>query len=105
VTTPEPVDLTQLRAEVTRLQLANDAELTALQAQGAGVNVAMIRLLVLLDGLLGPADGDGATERRLSYELACQQQFAAVIAELKPQVARRTLLAPGGPIPSNGRAL
>jgi len=91
MTQPEP-DLEALKAQIAELQAANDAAIHVLAQQNIGVNVDGIRMMALVEHLLGDWDDP----RRLAYELYVQHRFTGAIAEIQEQiqsqVARATLL-------------
>lgn len=90
VTEPaEPVELPELVANVEALKAQNDAALQLLAQQGmqlAPGALLGIRMAVLLDAVFGPEVGPEVTRERMAYELACQQQFDAVISGMQKQL-------------------
>ena len=90
-----PEELEDLQHQVTARQQVNDTALQNLGKQGVridGGSLIGIRLVMLLDTVLGPADGDEVTEERLRYELACQDKFTDMIADIHKQVRTAQLL-------------
>lgn len=91
------------RERVERMQRDNDATLQTLAQRGVQVDQGSlngVRLALLIEHLLGDLDD----ERRLAYELAVQQRFAAMLAEIQGQVTRATLLqgVNGAGLPARG---
>jgi hypothetical protein len=88
-------ELVQLAHDVTAAQTRNNASLDALAAQGVRVDPGMIlttRITILMDTLLGPADGPDVTEARLRYEQRCQATFREMIGNIQSQIRQAQLL-------------
>jgi hypothetical protein len=74
-----------LKARIAELTATNDAALAEFAKQGIQVDAASIqgvRLVELLNHLLGDMDDP----RRLAYELAVQERFVTVVADLRKQI-------------------
>lgn len=88
-------DLIAARDAVVKTQQANDETIASLARIGVQVDqssFAMMRLLILVDSVLGPFDGNIVSADRVRYEQKVQARFAELLADAQTQVARQRLL-------------
>jgi len=87
-----PAEIEALRIIVAEMATTTDAGFAALQREGVNIDYAGVvlnpRIHLLLDTLLGPAEGPDATQQRVQYEHACQVKFAENLVACREQVER-----------------
>lgn len=84
----------ELKSKVDELTVANDGMLQALARQGVNIDqgtLANIRAIALCDEVLGRTNGADVSLMRMEFELALQEQYAVMLADVQTQINRHKL--------------
>lgn len=107
--TPDPAAeaeaVAELLAAAKALEARTQHQLNVFQSQGVVFDpggFVHARMAMLLDFLLGDAEGPAATPARAQYEYAVQVKFAEMIANTAEMVRRERLAAGAVPVRQNG---
>lgn len=87
-------ELDELKSKVEEHTVANDGALQALARQGVNIDqgtLANIRVIALCDQVMGQPDGEYPSTTRLNFELALQEQYATMLADIQTQINRHKL--------------